>query len=137
MPGAWLLKCRSRFSSSFSFFFGVPFFREAVVGAPAFCFLEETCISPSLCAIAGCFRFLEADFVTGEERVEGSSSLLASQFSNETFAAGVVFDFDLVFVYGEASGGWTPMIALILVEIKLVSGFYLAIRCQNISLLSN
>lgn len=87
------------------------FFGEAVDGAPAFCFLEKTCISPSPCAITGCFRFLEADFGAGEERVEGSSSFVASQFFAETFAAGVVLDFDLVFVHGEVSADWTPMIA--------------------------
>ena len=120
MPGAWLLKCRSRFSSSF--FFGLPFAGEAVIGAADFCFLGETCgvasscISSSLCAIEGCFRFLEADFGTGKGRLEGLS-FVASEFFAGDFAADVVFDFDLVFLYGESPGGCIPMTACVQVSL--------------------
>lgn len=94
--------------------------------------MEETCcvasslISPSLCAVDGCFRFLEADFGTSEGRLEGSS-LVASQFFARTFAADVVFDFERVFVYGEVSSGWTPMTACVLMSFRLVSIAYVFI----------
>ena len=100
------------------------------MGAADFRFLEETCgvasscISSSLCAIEGCFRFLEADFGTGfgtgKGRLEGLS-FVASEFFAGDFAADVVFDFDLVFLYGESSGGCIPMTVCVLLNLRFVS----------------